>query len=82
MNARPIIRLFFVCCLLAPAASVAQGFAGLGSNAEGFSVPRRGVPLVFPREHGPHPDFRIEWWYVTANLQTADGEQLGAQWTL
>ena len=28
---------------------------------------RHGV-LRFPADHGPHPDFRIEWWYVTANL--------------
>ncbi|TZG32432.1 lipocalin-like domain-containing protein [Agrobacterium sp. B1(2019)] len=82
MNAKHIILLLFTCCLLTPAVAVAQGFAGLGSTAEGFSVPQRGVPLVFPQDHGPHPDFRIEWWYVTANLQTLDGEQLGAQWTL
>jgi predicted secreted hydrolase len=25
-------------------------------------VPR---PLVFPRDHGAHPEFRTEWWYVT-----------------
>lgn len=82
MNARRMFLLSLICCVLTPAAAVAQGFAGLGSTAEGFSVPQRGVPLVFPQDHGPHPDFRIEWWYVTANLQTLDGEQLGAQWTL
>lgn len=82
MNARRMFLLSLICCALTPVAAVAQGFAGLGSTAEGFSVPQRGVPLVFPQDHGPHPDFRIEWWYVTANLQTLDGEQLGAQWTL
>ena len=25
----------------------------------------RGVALVFPRDHGSHPAFRTEWWYVT-----------------
>ncbi|MCZ7865418.1 iron ABC transporter permease [Agrobacterium salinitolerans] len=82
MNARRMFLLSLICCVLTPATAVAQGFAGLGSTAEGFSVPQKGVPLVFPQDHGPHPDFRIEWWYVTANLQTLDGEQLGAQWTL
>lgn len=81
MNAKSIIILCAL-CVLTPAPGVGQGFAGLGSNAEGFSVPRKGVPLVFPQDHGPHPDFRIEWWYVTANLKSADGESLGAQWTL
>ncbi len=65
-----------------PIRSQAQGFAGLGSTAEGFTVPEPGKQLAFPSDHGPHPDFRIEWWYITANLETADGRKLGAQWTL
>jgi predicted secreted hydrolase len=59
-----------------------QGFAGLGSDAQGFAVPQRGVTLSFPRDHGSHPDFKIEWWYVTANLVAEDGRHFGAQWTL
>ena len=59
----------------------AQGFAGMGAAAEGFAHPERG-PFDFPRDHGPHPDFRIEWWYVTANLAMADGTPCGVQWTL
>jgi predicted secreted hydrolase len=38
--------------------------------------------LSFPADHGPHPDFRIEWWYVTANLTDKAGQAYGAQWTL
>ena len=30
-----------------------------------------GVDLVFPRDEGSHPDFRIEWWYVTGQLEDA-----------
>jgi len=26
--------------------------------------------LVFPRDHGAHPDTRIEWWYLTGELRT------------
>ncbi len=59
----------------------AQGFANMGAPAAGFGTPARG-PFEFPRDHGPHPDFRIEWWYVTANLRTADGTPCGVQWTL
>jgi predicted secreted hydrolase len=65
-----------------PAAALPQGFAGLGGTADGFAVPRRDVPLAFPADHGPHPDFKIEWWYVTANLKGEDGTQYGVQWTL
>ncbi len=38
-------------------------------------------PLVFPRDHGAHPDFRTEWWYVTGWLKTADGADVGFQVT-
>jgi predicted secreted hydrolase len=60
----------------------AQGFAGLGSDVEGFALPERGTALVFPGDHGPHPDYRIEWWYLTANLAGPDGTAYGIQWTL
>lgn len=38
--------------------------------------------LAFPRDHGAHPQFRIEWWYLTAALEGEDGRDYGAQWTL
>ena len=38
--------------------------------------------LVFPADHGAHPDFRIEWWYLTANLSDMEGRPWGLQWTL
>ena len=60
----------------------AQGFAGLGAEAEGFAVPSRETRLSFPADHGAHPNFRIEWWYLTANLSDAEGRGYGVQWTL
>ena len=36
----------------------------------------------FPADHGAHPDYRIEWWYLTANLNGPDGTPYGLQWTL
>ena len=62
--------------------AMAQGFAGLGSDAEGFSSVVPGKAFAFPGDHGPHPDYRIEWWYVTANLADKSGVAYGAQWTL
>jgi predicted secreted hydrolase len=35
-----------------------------------------GYRLSFPRDHGAHPDFRIEWWYVTGWLEDALGFQV------
>src|SRR5580698_6736964 len=67
---------------LAQTAARAQGFAGLGMNGQGFAPVVPGKKLVFPADHGPHPEFRIEWWYVTANLTDITGSSYGAQWTL
>ena len=61
---------------------LAQGFAGLGSDADGFASVVPGRLLTFPADHGAHPGYRIEWWYVTANLTDTAGIAYGAQWTL
>src|SRR5213595_3827870 len=86
MNARAISRRAFTAGLallgLGRSAALAQGFAGLGMDAEGFAAVTPGKRFAFPADHGSHPDFRIEWWYVTANLMDADGPAYGAQWTL
>jgi predicted secreted hydrolase len=37
--------------------------------------------LSFPRDHGAHEDSRVEWWYVTGQLDTASGKRLGYQLT-
>jgi predicted secreted hydrolase len=60
----------------------AQGYAGLGERADGFAQVTPGKLFSFPGDHGPHPDFRIEWWYLTANLIDAKGAACGLQWTL
>jgi predicted secreted hydrolase len=62
--------------------ATAQGFAGLGTEAEGFAIPQNPAVFDFPTDHGAHPEYRIEWWYLTANLTGPDGTAYGAQWTL
>ena len=37
--------------------------------------------LSFPRDHGSHDDARVEWWYVTGQLDTPSGKRLGYQLT-
>jgi predicted secreted hydrolase len=82
MNASWLRILALWLCIFAGNLASAQGFAGLGSDAGGFALPDRDSPPDFPADHGPHPDFRIEWWYLTANLQDAAGREFGVQWTL
>ena len=84
MSVRAVLRILALVGTLAVTApaALAQGFAGLGSSAEGYALPDRETRFIFPEDHGPHPDFRIEWWYLTANLTGTDGAAYGIQWTL
>ncbi|MBP7242785.1 lipocalin-like domain-containing protein [Amaricoccus sp.] len=81
MSVRVLAALLVL--LVMPALGRAQGYAGLGAEAgEGFAAVTRPADLRFPRDHGPHPEFRIEWWYLTAALTGEDGAAYGVQWTL
>ncbi len=51
------------------------------SESKLFTPVEKGVELTFPAAHQAHPDFRHEWWYLTANLIDEDGTSLGVQWT-
>ncbi|USI74812.1 carotenoid 1,2-hydratase [Sphingomonas morindae] len=47
-----------------------------------YPVVRPGAAFVFPRDHGAHPAFRTEWWYVTGTLAPErGGAPLGFQIT-
>ena len=39
------------------------------------------MTLQFPRDHGAHPEYQIEWWYYTGNLHSDDGKAFGYQLT-
>jgi predicted secreted hydrolase len=49
--------------------------------AEGFARADAPRAFVFPADHGPHREYRNEWWYFTGNLDAADGRRLGYQAT-
>ncbi len=54
---------------------------GDGDNA-GYQRADMPRPFQFPVDHGPHPQFRNEWWYATGNLTDAAGRAFGYQLTL
>lgn len=57
------------------------GLPTLGWASSPVSYPRvTPRALVFPRDHGAHPDYRIEWWYLTGWLDAPVGP-LGLQVT-
>jgi len=61
-------RRAFLACGLIPCAALAEPvrYPQVVSNKR----------LVFPRDHGAHPDYRIEWWYVTGWLDGPLGFQI------
>jgi len=77
-----LVTLLAVACKPAPELAPAGDFTVLAQSAEGYAQAQPGQALVFPRDHGAHPAYRIEWWYLTANLRDRDGREYGVQWTL
>ena len=62
--------------------SVAVSIALGGGDQAGYQRADQPRLFAFPLDHGPHPLFRNEWWYVTGNLTDATGRQFGYQLTL
>ena len=55
----------------------------LGSDADaGFARALEPRAFAFPADHGPHPEFRNEWWYITGNLDDEDGHRFGFELTI
>jgi predicted secreted hydrolase len=63
------------------AAPPAQLSPASGAAPAGFAQVLAPRSFVFPRDHGPHPQFRQEWWYVSGNLDALTGERLGFELT-
>lgn len=41
-----------------------------------------GLTLTFPADHGAHPAYETEWWYLTGQLADAEGARFGFQFTV
>lgn len=59
-----------------PALFVNQATPGHGKSASAD------YELTLPADHQAHPDFNLEWWYLTANLTDQNGAPYAYQWTL
>ena len=59
-----------------------SSIGALKDPPEGFRQATSAMTVHLPRDIGAHPAYRLEWWYLTANLKSADGEPFGVQWTL
>lgn len=61
--------------------AVASSTLGWPAQASRSPAVAPGTRLRFPRDHGSHPDFRMEWWYLTGWLRDSSGRNLGMQIT-
>jgi predicted secreted hydrolase len=70
-------------CMLVFIFSIAAGQEEKAArvSAEGWREAGPGYRYEFPRDHGSHPDYRIEWWYYTGNIETREGRLFGYQLT-
>src|SRR5215207_6443046 len=64
-----------------PQASLSVAGALRSADDRGYARAVEPREFSFPADHGPHPDFRTEWWYYTGNLATAEGRRFGFQLT-
>jgi len=73
----PVLAVALACA----AAAAAPPAPLLPGTAAGFAEAEAPRQFEFPRDDGPHPQFRHEWWYVTGNLDSADGARFGFELT-
>lgn len=52
-----------------------------GGDLSGFARAEAPREFRFPADHGPHPEYRTEWWYYTGNLRGPAGRHFGFQLT-
>jgi len=79
------LALLVAGCAEPPPASQRSLRSILGTNPDsdpGFAKAARPIDFAFPRDHGPHPGFRSEWWYLTAVLADDAGNDFGVQFTV
>lgn len=81
MNVNLFLKMIAV-IIFASSIQHARSFEDLAAANEQFAQPKPNPKFEFPKDHGPHPNYRIEWWYLTANLNDAKGVEYGLQWTL
>ena len=82
--------LFLLACQ--PVSDRAQGAGESGTQLSpvaamqaddptGYALALEPRPFDFPRDHGPHPAFRTEWWYFVGHLEAESGHRFGYQLT-
>lgn len=79
--------VLFVGCAEEPSVSTSPGLRvgsvlGASQQDAAFAKATRPRSFQFPRDHGAHPEYRSEWWYLTAGVRTEAGREFGVQFTI
>jgi predicted secreted hydrolase len=61
--------------------SMAGMLSGNHAADPGYARVTRPRPFSFPADHGPHEQYRAEWWYFTGNLDDSAGRAFGYELT-
>lgn len=63
---------------------VAVASAGRAERSDGWLVADPAYAWSFPADHGAHPDYRTEWWYLTGHLESVEEptRRFGYQFTI
>lgn len=67
--------------LAAALAAAKVSAAGSEPPPEGWLEVSGPPELALPRDHGAHPGYRTEWWYLTGLVESEAGERFGFQLT-
>lgn len=56
----------------------------MNSDTTGYARAETIREFTYPDDHGPHPAYKTEWWYITGNLRATDGtdRRFGIQFTI
>jgi predicted secreted hydrolase len=82
MSLRLLFLLLPTCALADDGPAPSELARLLGGDDEGFARALTPRSFEFPSDHGPHPEFRNEWWYVTGNLDAQGGRRFGYELTI
>lgn len=50
--------------------------------AEGWKKVTPGYQFRFPEDHAAHPEYPVEWWYLTGHLTDENQKHFGVQFTI
>jgi predicted secreted hydrolase len=76
-----LLALALLAAADAPTDATRLGALRASTLPRGFELVTAPKRFEFPLDHGPHPSFRHEWWYVTGHLDTPSGEPFGFELT-